>query len=157
MENLFDMINPALAWFLTGLALLLLEFAFPGLIIFFFGVGAWVVALVCLAFDISLNFQLLIFIVTSVVLLLALRKWVKTVFYGKVAATAHTDESMEGFVGEKAVVTSEIVPHMKGRVEFRGTHWDAERDAEGEETLKEGTPVEITGKDNLTLKVKPLQ
>ncbi len=152
MESLSEFINPALAWFLTGLALLLLEFAFPGLIIFFFGVGAWVVALVCLAFDVSLNTQLLIFLIVSVVLMLSLRKWVKTVFYGKVAAAGHTDESMEGFVGEKVVVAKEITPNMKGRVEFRGTRWDAE----SEDTIKEGAPAEITGKDNLTLIVKSL-
>lgn len=152
MESLSEFINPALAWFIIGLALLLLEFAFPGLVIFFFGVGAWVVSLVCLVFDPSLNIQLLIFIIASIVLMLSLRKWVKTVFYGKVAAAGQTDESMEGYVGEKVVVTKEITPQTKGRVEFRGTHWDAE----SEVTIKEGASAEITGKDNLTLIVKSL-
>ena len=35
-----DYLSPEVVWFLAGLALLILEFAMPGLVIFFFGVGA---------------------------------------------------------------------------------------------------------------------
>jgi membrane protein implicated in regulation of membrane protease activity len=65
---------PQVIWFARGFILLVIESAAPGIIIIFFGVGAWIVALVCLFFDISLNVQLLIFIVSSVVLLVTLRK-----------------------------------------------------------------------------------
>ena len=45
--------DPAVIWFLVGLGLLLLELALPGLVILFFGAGAWVTALVCAITDIK--------------------------------------------------------------------------------------------------------
>ena len=37
--------NPVLIWFLIGLALVLSEFMLPGIILVFFGLGAWAVCL----------------------------------------------------------------------------------------------------------------
>ena len=48
MDFIKDFLKPEVIWCLVGLVLLLLEFILPGLIIFFFGLGAWVVAAVCL-------------------------------------------------------------------------------------------------------------
>ncbi|MBW1855703.1 MAG: hypothetical protein JRJ00_13650 [Deltaproteobacteria bacterium] len=38
------MFNPTTVWFVLGLILALSEFAVPGVILIFFGVGAWIVA-----------------------------------------------------------------------------------------------------------------
>jgi len=54
MEILSD---PAVIWFLIGLGLLLLELVLPGLVILFFGAGAWVTALACVLHDFNLNWQ----------------------------------------------------------------------------------------------------
>jgi len=147
-----DFLKPELIWFLIGLALLILEFALPGLIIFFFGVGAWVVALVCLITDIGINTQLVIFIGSSVLSLLCLRKWLKGVFMGHVKSKQDMTEELKEFIGERAVVKEKIVPKAGGKVEFHGTNWVAEADEE----IAEGAVVEIIGKDNITLKVKSL-
>jgi len=72
-----DFMKPEFIWAMVGLILLLLEFALPGLIIFFFGVGAWIVAATCFFVDIGINAQLSIFITSSVVLLIALRQWLE--------------------------------------------------------------------------------
>ena len=48
LDAIKEFLTPEIIWFLVGLVLLILEFAMPGLIIGFFGVGAWVVAIVCL-------------------------------------------------------------------------------------------------------------
>ena len=40
-----ELLSPELAWFLVGLICMIAEFAAPGVIILFFGAGAWVVAL----------------------------------------------------------------------------------------------------------------
>ncbi|MCK4689902.1 MAG: NfeD family protein, partial [Candidatus Marinimicrobia bacterium] len=80
MEAIREFLKPELIWFLLGLVMLLMEFVLPGLIIFFFGVGACIVALICLILPISLNLQLVIFIISSVILLLTLRKWLKGIF-----------------------------------------------------------------------------
>jgi len=34
--------NPTLIWFFIGLVLLIAEFSVPGVILVFFGIGAWV-------------------------------------------------------------------------------------------------------------------
>jgi membrane protein implicated in regulation of membrane protease activity len=152
MDAIKDFLKPELIWFLIGLALLLLEFALPGLIIFFFGIGACVVALVCLLTDISLNTQLLIFILSSILSLLCLRKWLKGIFMGYIVSKQDITENIEEFIGKRAVVKEKITPKVPGKVEFHGTNWAAEADEE----IAAETPVKIVGKDNITLKVKPL-
>ncbi len=152
MEWLKELLRPELIWFLIGLLLLIIEFALPGLIIFFFGVGAWIVALVCLVTDIGINTQLIIFIICSVLSLLVLRKWIKGVFLGHTGSKQDLQQNVDEFVGQKAVVKDKIVPKLGGKVELHGTNWEAIAD----EQIEEGTVVEIIEKENLTLKVKAI-
>ncbi len=151
-DSIKDYLKPELIWFLVGLALLVMEFMTPGLVIFFFGVGAWVVAAICLFTDIGINAQLGIFIAASVLSLLLLRKWLKGIFMGHIVSRQNTSENLEDFVGQRATVVEKIVPKAGGKVEFHGTNWEAQADSE----IAEGAVVEITGKDNITLKVKAL-
>lgn len=151
-DSIKEYLRPEVIWFLAGLALLILEFAMPGLIIFFFGIGACVVAVVCLVAPISLNVQLIIFIAASVLSLLLLRKWIKGVFLGHTVSKQDLKENLEDFVGQHAVVIQRIVPKAGGKVEFHGTNWMAQADQE----IAEGTVVEIIDKDNITFKVKAL-
>ena len=152
MDAIKEFLKPEIIWFLVGLALLIIEFMLPGLIIAFFGIGAIIVAIVCLITDISVEAQLIIFIVASVLSLLCLRSWLKGIFIGHVKGRQDMTEDLKEFVGERAVVVEKISPKAGGRVELHGTNWPAEADAE----IPEGTAVEVTGKDNLTLKVKIL-
>jgi membrane protein implicated in regulation of membrane protease activity len=152
METLKDFLQPELIWFLIGLALLLLEFALPGLIVFFFGVGACIVAVVCLFVDISINAQLLIFIIASVSSLLLLRKWLTGIFRGHITSKQNIKVNLEEFVGQRAVVVKKITPKLPGKIEFRGTRWEALADQD----IDKGAVVEIIDKDNITLKVKLL-
>jgi membrane protein implicated in regulation of membrane protease activity len=152
MDTIKDFLRPEIIWFLVGLALLILEFILPGLIIAFFGVGAWIVALVCLITDIGINTQLIIFIISSVLSLLCLRKWLKGIFLGHAVSKQNLKENLDEFIGQKAVVKEKIIPKAGGKVEFHGTNWVAEADEE----IAEGTMVQIIGKDNITLKVKSL-
>ncbi len=152
MDVIREYLRPELIWFLIGIALLLLEFMLPGLIVFFFGVGACIVAVVCLFTDISINSQLVIFILSSVASLLLLRKWLKGIFIGHVTSRQDITQKIEEFVGQRAVVVKKITPKMPGKVELHGTNWQARADAE----IEEGQAVEVIGKDNITLKVKGL-
>ena len=152
MDTIKDFLTPEIIWFLVGLALLILEFILPGLIIAFFGVGAWIVALVCLVTDIGINTQLIIFIIASVLSLLCLRKWLKGIFLGHAVSKQNLKENLDEFVGQKAVVKEKIVPKAGGKVEFHGTNWLAQADEE----IAEGAMVQIISKDNITLKVKSL-
>jgi len=147
-----DWLSPELVWFVLGLILIMLEFGIPGLVTIFFGLGAWVVALLCLLFNIPLNLQIIVFIIASIIPLVLLRKWFKTLLEGRTNVGPVDIEELEEFLGKKAVVVQKITPETKGRVEFRGSTWKAE----AYETIPVGTSVEIVDKNNITLVVKKL-
>jgi len=153
MEWLKDFLRPEFIWALVGLFLLLLEFVAPGLIIFFFGIGAWIVALACLFWDISINVQLIVFIVSSVVLLFALRKWLKGAFMGHVYSKQPDGEDLKEYIGQKVTVTETISPPHAGKVEVNGVEWKAAAESE----IPASRMVEVTGRDSLTLTVKPIE
>jgi len=152
MDELKDWLKPELIWFVVGLAMLLLEFVIPGLIIFFFGVGAFIVALLCIFFDIPVNYQLLIFLSSSILLLVILRRELSKTFMGHVGFRQDTSENLDDFTGGKATVIREIRPNVSGRVEFHGSQWDAE----AQEEIPEGAQVVVVGKNNLTLIVRTI-
>jgi len=91
------------------------------------------------------------FIISSVLSLVCLRKWLKGLFKGFIVSKQKTSENIEEFIGKRAVVKEKITPQAPGKIEFHGTNWAAEADEE----IAAGTPVKIIGKDNITLKVKP--
>ena len=145
MEILSD---PAVIWFLIGLGLLLLELVLPGLVILFFGAGAWVTALVCAITDINLNIQILIFLLASLLGLVLLRKYLKNRFFSKKDEEAQ--DQLEEFTGKKARAV-DAFSKGEGKVEFKGTRWSAR----SSEPVSEGQWVTIISKDGLTLNVNP--
>jgi len=144
MEILSD---PAVIWFLIGLGLLLLELVLPGLVILFFGAGAWVTALVCAFTDINLNWQILIFLVASLLGLVLLRKYLKKRFFNR--SDKEIADQLEEFIGRKARAIDDFKDGA-GKVEFKGTRWSATCD----EAVSKGDWVIIRSKDSLTLKVE---
>ncbi len=153
MDTIKDMLKPEIIWIVIGIIMLILEFGLPGLIIFFFGLGALVTGFLCLFFNLSLNAQLIIFILTSVITLLTLRKWLKKIFYGRISSQKNGDIDSDEFVGEEAVVTEKIIAGHKGKVEFHGTSWQATAD----QAIPKGTTVVVVSKNNITLIVKPVK
>jgi len=139
--------DPAVIWFLVGLGLLLLELVLPGLVILFFGAGAWITALVCAFTDINLNFQILIFLVASLLGLVLLRSYLKKRFFGR--KEKETEDQLEEFIGKKAQATEDF-KDGSGKVEFKGTRWSARCD----KSVSKGEWVTIESKDSLTLNVK---
>jgi membrane protein implicated in regulation of membrane protease activity len=144
MEILSD---PAVVWFLIGLGLLLLELILPGLVILFFGAGAWVTALVCAITNINLNIQILIFLVASLLGLVLLRKYLKNRFFSKKDEEAQ--DQLEEFIGKKARAVDAFI-EGEGKVEFKGTRWSARCS----EPVAKAQWVIINSKDGLTLIVK---
>lgn len=141
--------RPELFWFILGLGLFLLELVIPGFFIFFFGLGAWVTALVCLFTNPGINLQIVIFAVISVLSLIALRRIIQKKFFYN---SGHQSEEVEDeFTGKEGLATTEIGPEKRGKVDFKGTTWKAESKSE----IKEGQTVIIVEKENFTLIVKP--
>jgi len=141
--------KPEIFWFILGLGMFLLELVMPGFIIFFFGFGAWVTALFCLIGEPGINTQIIIFAVTSVLSLIALRRILQKKFYNRKANLS--DEVEDEFTGKEAIATSDFGKEKYGKVEFKGTTWKAESTSE----IEEGQIVIIIKKVNFTLAVKP--
>ena len=140
--------RPELFWFAFGLLLFLLEVVVPGFIIFFFGVGAWITALVCLVFDPGTNVQIIIFGITSILSLIALRRIIqKKFFYDKGNLSEEVEDE---FTGKEGIAIADFSSENKGKVEFRGTTWKAESAS----AIKEGQTVIVLEKTNFTLIVE---
>lgn len=152
MEWMNDFLKPEVIWALVGLALLLLEFAVPGLIIFFFGIGAWIVAGLCLCADIGIHLQIIIFLVTSILLLAVLRQWLRGVFVGHTYGKQDAMKDLSDYLGQKVTVQDKIVPPAAGTVELHGVAWKAQSSS----VIESGQIVEVVGQESLTLIVKPL-
>jgi membrane protein implicated in regulation of membrane protease activity len=144
MENL---LSAAVIWFIIGFILFILEFVVPGLILFFFGVGAWIVAVVSLFYNVSLNEQMIIFVISSIISILLLRKWLSKIIWER----KHSTELLEDeFIGKTGVAESQIRPGENGKVAFKGTSWQAA----SADIISKGENVIIIGNESILLIVK---
>jgi membrane protein implicated in regulation of membrane protease activity len=142
-----DLLNSAVLWFGIGLLLFLLEFILPGFILFFFGLGAWIVAIITLFTDISLNLQLAIFLISSVLTVLLFRNWLKS----KLGVESKSPQILEDeYIGKTAKAETAIAPGVHGKVEFKGASWDAS----SEDSILPGEDVVITETRSILLIVK---
>ena len=141
--------RPELFWFILGLGLFLLELIIPGFIIFFFGLGAWITALICLIGHPGINLQIIIFAISSVLSIIALRRIIqKKFFYNRGTQSVDVEDE---FTGKEALAMVEFGGMKQGKVEFKGTTWTAESVSE----VKEGQRVVIIEKDSFKLIVEP--
>lgn len=143
-------ISPIIIWFVVGLVLILMEFIIPGLVIAFFGLGAWVTAIFVAIFpEMAFWVQMMIFTVFSVASLVLLRRTLKKRFFSNQEGAE--SEGLDDYIGQKAVVEIAI-KNGEGKILFKGVSWSAYAD----EDIPEGTKVTIIDKDSIKLKVKPI-
>ena len=164
---MFDL--ESIVWFILGVGLVLAEFAVPGLIVIFFGLGALTVSLLLvLGVPLGGGWTYLLFALFSLGYLFTLRKYFGGIFRGRIRDQGTGDED-EDFLGREGVVDSgfgESSPR-KGRIRFRGTLWDArvegpllgwerelEQVASPQGTLHEGDTVRIIGREGALLVVE---
>ncbi len=141
--------KPEIVWFIIGLVLFILELVLPGFVIFFFGVGAWITALLCLIAEPGTNLQVIVFAATSILSLLAFRKMIQKKFF--YVREDRSDAVEDEFTGKEAIAKTNIGPGGDGKVEFKGTTWKAESKSE----IATGQTVIILEKENFKLKVEP--
>ena len=142
------MFGPSFLWGVIGLLLIASEMLIPGFTIFFFGLGAWITALVALVFPPlagSLAWQIVLWAAGSIFSFAFLRKHFRRWFRGTLL-----DRMPKNNVGERAVVLEAISPEKAGRVRYRGTSWKAVSLTESFET---GEEVSIIEEDGITLTV----
>lgn len=145
-----------LIWFLIGLAFFVLELSAPGFIVFFFGLGSWIVAIVLGLFKINLNIneQIILFILSAIFLLIILRKYLKDIFYG--GQTVGNIEKNTVDENINAVVSKKIKPNELGEIKFKGTFYQAK----SHETIDIGVTVEVENYEktkNNILEVKKIK
>ena len=141
--------KPELFWFILGLGFFLMELIIPGFFIFFFGLGAWITALICLVADPSINMQIIIFAITSVLSLIGLRRIIqKKFFYSR---ENKSDEVEDEFTGKEGLAVADFGGMHTGKVEFKGTTWTAESTSE----IIKGQRVVIMQKESFKLIVEP--
>ncbi len=142
-----------LIWFLIGVALLVAEMMVPGFILVFFAAGSWIVAItVFFLEELSLTTQVIIFIVSSLVLLFSLRSYGLETFKGKSKGGVDDEFSQ---VGQKGQVTKAIPVDGFGEIQLGGTFWRATANV----TIEADKYVIVEGidpNDGLVMQVKPL-
>jgi len=140
-----------LIWFLIGVAFLVGEMMVPGFILVFFAAGSWIAAVsVFFLEDLTLTTQIIIFMVSSLVLLFTLRHYGLKTFKGE--SKDGVDDEFSN-IGQKAVVTEAIPQDGYGEIQLGGTFWRAT--AEGPIAKDQRVVVEGQESSNgLVLKVK---
>jgi inner membrane protein len=147
-------LSPSLIWFLVGVVFIIAELLIPGIILIFFAAGCWITGVTVWLTDIELSIQILIFTVSSLILLFSLRKYSIKIFKGTTRDDLD-DSYADSKIGKTAIVTKAISPGMSGEIKVMGSFWRAISDI----NIKEGQSVLIASQeseDGLTFKVNPL-
>ncbi len=133
-------------WTLISIALLIGEAAIPGtLFLAFFSLAAFLTAAVTALFpSLSLSFQLVVFSVASLLMLLALRP--------AVVNRMSRNRSAQPPIPQRAVCITEIKAGNRGRVELQGTTWQALNI--GESDLNQGAESIVDSIEGLLVKVR---
>ena len=142
---------PYAFWLVLGLMLMIAEVVTPGFILFFFGLSAILVGLLCFIPPIAAfgTLQLILFAVFSVATLMLLRRHVREIFTGRIRDGQ--PDSDDPLIGSHAVVTERINEPHDGKIELTG----GMRSATADEIIEAGVPVEVVGLYGLTLRVRP--
>ena len=134
-------------WVLVAFLLLTIEFFATTAHIGFFAVGAFIVAiLVGVGFVIPLWAQLLIFAISSVVLLV----FVRPVIVRKLGLSK--THIVDTLVGEQAVMMTDLAVGDQGKAEMRGSTWTARNI--GETPLLKGQRCVVEKVSGLTIHVR---
>jgi membrane protein implicated in regulation of membrane protease activity len=135
-------------WLLAGLLLLLAELVTPGgFYIFFFGIGALIVGVLA-----GLNLagppwlQVILFPLFAVLTLWLFREKMLELTRGRGTG------AVDSLIGETAVAQEEILVKGIGKVEMRGTSWNARN--LGETPLARGARCKVERVEGLTIFVR---
>ena len=118
-----------LIWFLIGIPFFAAEMAIPGFILFFFGIGAWLVSLATAIFPgMTFNEQIVLFTISSIGSLLVLRNYLKNIFLG---VQDEGDDSYDPLKdGDNLAIVTKAIKGggSYGEIKFKGTFYKAKSD-----------------------------
>ena len=102
-----DFLSAGWVWLYAGAGLMLAEILMPGFVVFFFGLSAATLGALILvlpdAFHLTLAWQLALFSLFSVVYLVTLRRYLKSVFLGDSEDKLSASDEFTGRTGEVVV------------------------------------------------------
>ena len=117
-------------------AFFICEIVTAGFLLFWFGIGA-LIAMISSFFTSNVIIQTVIFLITSTLLLLITKPFVK-----KFTNVKNTKTNAFSIIGKKAVVTNDIDPIQgKGQIKVGSETWSAE--SEDQSKITKDTEVEI--------------
>lgn len=144
----FEFSNEVL-WIVVAVVCLIIEAATLGLTTIWFAAGA-IIALVFAEFNTPLLVQVLVFLVSSSVILYFTRPIAQ-----RVLKIGHTRTNADRLIGKIAIVTMEINPiEGLGQVKVAGKIWSAK--SYDEQIIEENSKVEITEIQGVKLVVKKI-
>ena len=132
-----------LIWFLVGICFLIAEFIMPTFILFFFAIGSIIVSIISVFYSLSINFQIILFALSSLISLLLLRNYLKDVFKGN--ESKGEDQYFNHSVNANdniAVISKRIDPNAFGEIKYKGTFYKAQSDR----IIEEGKTVKVLNK-----------
>ena len=135
-------------WILAALVCGIVEVMSVSFVFLMFAIGA-LAAGIAGAFGANLTIQVIVFVVVSIVLLVAARPFLK----GRIERSkAYVPRNTDGLIGKTGYVT-EVVGERHGRIQFSGGEWSAR--TEGPE-LPAGAEVRVERIDGATAVVSAL-
>jgi len=147
------LLNPV-GWLIFGGILMVAELIIPGGVVVFLGLaGVLVAAAISLGLVTTWVNVLTAFFVLSLGLILVLRAFFMK-YAGGDFSRGNVVEILDD-VGEEAPVLEAIGPGQeKGKIDFRGTHWQALGDGS---LIEAGATVRIVGRDNVNYIVERVE
>ena len=141
-------ISPALVWAIIGIVFVIIELATFTFILSFLGVAAIIVSLTTWSsLTPGINSQLAVFSISSILMMLLLRKTARRLFAG-------TNDVKPDYMGQKVKVIRAIPVGGEGAIGYRGSDWIAFSDYA--DIIREGLTVEIVAIEGIRVKVKPI-
>lgn len=134
-------------WLIIGLALLGAELLSGAFVILFFGIGALATSMLALSVDVPIAMQILVFGLTSLVLLMVFRKrFIKTV------TEDEKKRSLSADIDTELILSETLPPRGETMIAYQGTHWTAVNLEEVE--LKQGTRIRIERTEGIKIFVR---
>lgn len=123
-------------WLLLAGLFFIGEIITIGFLIFWLGIGA-LLAMIVSFFTTNIIIQTAVFVISSIILILATKPFVK-----RFVDVKKTNTNVFSIIGKKALVIKEIDPiNAKGQIKVNSEIWSAE--SENGEKIEEGSEVEI--------------
>ena len=136
-------------WLLLAGLFFIGEMITVGFLIFWLGIGA-LLAMIVSFFTTNIIIQTAVFVISSIILILATKPFVK-----KFVDVKKTNTNVFSIIGKKALVIKEIDPiNAKGQIKVNSEIWSAE--SENGEKIEEGSEVEILEIKGVKAIVKPI-